>query len=109
MVGEQESLSTLRYADQAKKIVNRAVVNEDATTRLIRELREEITQLRAELASVKSGTRCVDPSPTTLTIRRACQATAHSHSLARSLSGVLPCTQSSCFSIASEVVAVSLI
>ena len=37
----EESLSTLRYADQAKKIKNRAVVNESATDKLIRELTEE--------------------------------------------------------------------
>ena len=35
-----ESLSTLRYADQAKKIKNTAVVNEDPTDKLIRELNE---------------------------------------------------------------------
>ena len=34
--------------------MNKAVVNEDATTRLIRELREEILALRAELTAVKS-------------------------------------------------------
>ena len=35
----EESLSTLRYADRAKKIVNKAVVNESATDKLIRELK----------------------------------------------------------------------
>jgi len=35
-----ETLSTLRYADAAKRIKNKAVVNEDPNTRLIRELRE---------------------------------------------------------------------
>lgn len=33
----EESLSTLRYADRAKQIVNKAVVNEDASARLIRD------------------------------------------------------------------------
>jgi hypothetical protein len=35
----EESLSTLRYADRAKKIVNKAVVNESVQDKLIRELR----------------------------------------------------------------------
>jgi kinesin family protein 13 len=35
----EESLSTLRYADRAKKIVNKAVINESAQEKLIRELR----------------------------------------------------------------------
>ena len=42
-----ESMSTLRYADRAKQIVNKAVVNEDATARIIRELREEIEAMKA--------------------------------------------------------------
>jgi hypothetical protein len=37
----EESLSTLRYADQAKKIKNRAEINELSIDKLIRELREE--------------------------------------------------------------------
>lgn len=46
----QESLSTLRYADRAKKIKNKAVVNEDPNQKLIRELREEVEKLRAQLS-----------------------------------------------------------
>eukprot|EP00039_Didymoeca_costata_P010377 m.139667 g.139667 ORF g.139667 m.139667 type:complete len:1667 (+) comp14805_c0_seq1:372-5372(+) len=45
----EESLSTLRYADRAKKIVNHAVVNEDPNEAMIRELREEVERLRAQL------------------------------------------------------------
>lgn len=41
-----ETLSTLHYANRAKNIVNKAVVNEDDNVRLIRELREEITKLK---------------------------------------------------------------
>lgn len=41
----EESLSTLRYADQAKKIKNRAEVNESATDKLIRELKTENERL----------------------------------------------------------------
>ncbi|KAJ8321092.1 hypothetical protein KUTeg_002679 [Tegillarca granosa] len=41
-----ETLSTLRYADRAKQIVCKAVVNEDPNARLIRELKEEVAKLR---------------------------------------------------------------
>ncbi len=53
----EETLSTLRYADRAKKIVNHAVVNEDPNARIIRELREEVEELRKQLdmAQVCSG------------------------------------------------------
>lgn len=44
-----ETMSTLRYANQAKMIVNRAVVNEDPTAALIKELRKEIMQLRTQV------------------------------------------------------------
>ncbi|KAL1302431.1 hypothetical protein AAFC00_002824 [Neodothiora populina] len=46
-----ETLSTLRYADSAKRIKNHAVVNEDANARMIRELKEELAQLRSKLTS----------------------------------------------------------
>lgn len=42
----EETLSTLRYADQAKKIKNKAVVNEDPNAKLVRELKEELDMLR---------------------------------------------------------------
>lgn len=45
----EETLSTLRYADRAKRIVNHAVVNEDPNARIIRELREEVEALRSQL------------------------------------------------------------
>eukprot|EP00117_Sycon_ciliatum_P015425 scpid12898/ scgid15267/ Kinesin-like protein KIF14 len=51
MSNYEESLSTLRYADQARSIVNVARVNEDATSKLIRELREEIERLRLQFKS----------------------------------------------------------
>ncbi|CAO3631695.1 unnamed protein product [Cunninghamella blakesleeana] len=44
-----ETLSTLRYADQAKKIKNKAVVNEDPNAKMIRELKEELEVLRNRL------------------------------------------------------------
>ncbi|MCI4382724.1 hypothetical protein PGIGA_G00018060 [Pangasianodon gigas] len=46
-----ETLSTLRYAAHAKNIVNKPRVNEDASVRLIRELREEIDRLKSMLLS----------------------------------------------------------
>ncbi|XP_032292246.1 kinesin-like protein KIF13A isoform X5 [Drosophila virilis] len=45
----EETLSTLRYADRAKRIVNHAVVNEDPNARIIRELRHEVETLRSML------------------------------------------------------------
>ncbi|ELT98482.1 hypothetical protein CAPTEDRAFT_225292 [Capitella teleta] len=54
----EETLSTLRYADRAKRIVNHAVVNEDPNARIIRELREEVDSLRKmldEAQIIKSG------------------------------------------------------
>lgn len=40
------TLVNYRYADRAKQIVCKAVVNEDANAKLIRELKEEIQKLR---------------------------------------------------------------
>lgn len=42
----EESLTTLKYADRAKKIMNKAVVNESATDKLIRELKEENEKMK---------------------------------------------------------------
>ncbi|KAJ7990850.1 hypothetical protein DPEC_G00291190 [Dallia pectoralis] len=44
-----ETLSTLRYAARARNIVNKPRVNEEASVRLIRELREEINRLKSML------------------------------------------------------------
>ena len=46
----EETLSTLRYADSAKRIKNHAVVNEDPNARMIRELKEELAQLRSKMS-----------------------------------------------------------
>eukprot|EP00045_Choanoeca_perplexa_P016108 m.212998 g.212998 ORF g.212998 m.212998 type:complete len:1764 (+) comp17171_c0_seq1:162-5453(+) len=45
----EETLSTLRYADRAKRIVNHAVVNEDPSAKIIRQLKEEVERLRDQL------------------------------------------------------------
>lgn len=50
-----ETLSTLRYADRAKSIVNHAVVNEDPNARIIRELREEVEKLKEQLTEAEVG------------------------------------------------------
>ncbi|KAH8617865.1 Microtubule binding Kinesin motor domain [Trypanosoma vivax] len=44
-----ETLSTLRYADRAKAIVTRAVVNASAGDKKIRELEEEVRQLKEKM------------------------------------------------------------
>lgn len=50
-----------RYADRAKQIVCKAIVNEDANAKLIRELKEEIQKLRellkAEGIEVQEGNK----------------------------------------------------
>eukprot|EP00163_Fabomonas_tropica_P030975 TRINITY_DN720_c0_g1_i6.p1 TRINITY_DN720_c0_g1~~TRINITY_DN720_c0_g1_i6.p1 ORF type:complete len:1022 (+),score=350.49 TRINITY_DN720_c0_g1_i6:51-3068(+) len=48
-INYDETLSTLRYADRAKKIKNKATVNENPTDKLIRELKEENARLMALL------------------------------------------------------------
>src|SRR5271170_4374211 len=55
-VNYEETLSTLRYADSAKRIKTHAVVNEDPNARLIRELKEELSNLRAKLSGEVDGT-----------------------------------------------------
>uniref|UniRef100_A0A5F4W7Y8 Kinesin-like protein KIF16B n=1 Tax=Callithrix jacchus TaxID=9483 RepID=A0A5F4W7Y8_CALJA len=45
-----ETLSTLRYANRAKNIINKPTINEDANVKLIRELRAEIARLKTLLA-----------------------------------------------------------
>lgn len=52
----EETLSTLRYADRAKRIVNHAVVNEDPNARIIRELRKEVEMLKEMLKQATVGT-----------------------------------------------------
>lgn len=43
----EESLSTLRYAQQARTIINVAKINEDTSAKLIRELKAEVEKLKA--------------------------------------------------------------
>ncbi|KAM3876365.1 kinesin-like protein KIF14 [Diretmus argenteus] len=53
----EESLSTLRYAQQARMIINLAKVNEDTNAKLIRELKAEVEKLRA----AQMGSQGVEP------------------------------------------------
>ena len=48
-----ETLSTLRYANRAKNIINKPTVNEDANVKLIRELKAEIDRLKAMINPVR--------------------------------------------------------
>jgi len=45
----EETISTLRYASNAKRIQNKPRINEDPKDAMIREFHDEITRLRAEL------------------------------------------------------------
>ncbi|CAL1277290.1 unnamed protein product [Larinioides sclopetarius] len=48
-INYEETLSTLRYADRAKQIKTVAIVNEDPTEKLIKELRQENERLKRML------------------------------------------------------------
>lgn len=50
-----ETVNTLKYADRAKQIKNKAVVNENPADKLIRELKEENERLKAALAKGGGG------------------------------------------------------
>ncbi|XP_053667562.1 kinesin-like protein Klp98A [Anopheles marshallii] len=50
-VNYSETLSTLRYANRAKNIINKPTINEDPNVKLIRELRDEIYKLKLMLSS----------------------------------------------------------
>ncbi|KAJ0002219.1 hypothetical protein NQD34_002015 [Periophthalmus magnuspinnatus] len=57
----EESLSTLRYAERAKRIQNRAVVNESPTERLVKELKAENARLLQRLSRLgQEGRRASD-------------------------------------------------
>jgi len=49
-----ESLSTLRYANRAKNIKNRPVINEDPKDAMLREYQDEISRLRKQLSQMSS-------------------------------------------------------
>jgi hypothetical protein len=51
----EETLSTLTYASRAKKIENKAKRNEGASQKVIRQLKDEIEELRRQLAASVGG------------------------------------------------------
>lgn len=54
----EETLSTLRYAERAKKIQNKACINESPQDKMIRELKQENNKLKdllRKLAAASSG------------------------------------------------------
>ncbi|KAI9325420.1 hypothetical protein DFJ73DRAFT_965856 [Zopfochytrium polystomum] len=50
-----ETLSTLRFAERAKRIETRAVVNEDETGKTVRLLKEEVARLKAIVANYEAA------------------------------------------------------
>lgn len=44
-----ETMSTLRYADRARKIKNKPIVNQDPQTALINDLKKTVKQLQLQL------------------------------------------------------------
>ena len=48
-----ETISTLRYANRAKNIKNKAVVNEDPKDALLRQMQEELEALRKQVQGVE--------------------------------------------------------
>ncbi|XP_006894819.1 PREDICTED: kinesin-like protein KIF16B-like isoform X2 [Elephantulus edwardii] len=66
-----ETLSTLRYANRAKNIINKPTINEDANVKLIRELRAEIVRLKMLLA--QGNQIALLDSPTALSMEEKLQ------------------------------------
>uniref|UniRef100_UPI00398E5E76 kinesin-like protein KIF16B isoform X2 n=1 Tax=Pristiophorus japonicus TaxID=55135 RepID=UPI00398E5E76 len=66
-----ETLSTLRYANRAKNIINKPTINEDSNVKLIRELRAEIARLKALLA--QGNQIALLDSPTALSMEEKLQ------------------------------------
>ncbi|XP_074174395.1 kinesin-like protein KIF16B isoform X7 [Rhinolophus sinicus] len=66
-----ETLSTLRYANRAKNIINKPTINEDANVKLIRELRAEIVRLKTLLA--QGNQIALLDSPTALSMEEKLQ------------------------------------
>nr|XP_025732635.1 kinesin-like protein KIF16B isoform X2 [Callorhinus ursinus]XP_025732725.1 kinesin-like protein KIF16B isoform X2 [Callorhinus ursinus] len=66
-----ETLSTLRYANRAKNIINKPTINEDTNVKLIRELRAEIARLKTLLA--QGNQIALLDSPTALSMEEKLQ------------------------------------
>ncbi|XP_026558612.1 kinesin-like protein KIF21A isoform X2 [Pseudonaja textilis] len=55
-----ETLNTLKYANRARNIKNKVMVNQDRASQQINALRSEITRLQLELMEYKTGKRIID-------------------------------------------------
>ena len=61
----EETISTLRYADRARKIKNKPIVNRDPKTAELNRLRSQVQQLQMQVlagggaANVSSGEVCL--------------------------------------------------
>ncbi|XP_022162800.1 kinesin-like protein KIF21A [Myzus persicae] len=55
-----ETLNTLKYANRARNIQNKVVINQDKSSRTIQLLRLEIQQLQLEIMEYKQGKRTVN-------------------------------------------------
>ncbi|KAM8972094.1 kinesin-like protein KIF21A [Pelodytes ibericus] len=55
-----ETLNTLKYANRARNIKNKVMINQDRTSQQINALRNEITRLQMELTEYKTGKRIID-------------------------------------------------
>ncbi|XP_075217567.1 kinesin-like protein 31E isoform X2 [Lycorma delicatula] len=54
-----ETLNTLKYANRARNIQNKVILNQDKSSRTISLLRQEIQQLQLELMEYKQGKRII--------------------------------------------------
>ena len=59
-VNYEESLSTLQYASRAKKIVNKAIVNESVQDKIIRDLKSENEKLKQMLENAAKFGKEID-------------------------------------------------
>lgn len=57
-----ETLSTLRYANRAKNIINKPTINEDPNVKLIRELKAEIVKLKLLLGTTNISASLLNES-----------------------------------------------
>ena len=57
-----ESLSTLRYANRAKNIKNRPVINQDPKDAMLREYQDESTRLKERLSQMPSASNITPPT-----------------------------------------------
>uniref|UniRef100_A0A8C6YI05 Kinesin family member 21A n=1 Tax=Naja naja TaxID=35670 RepID=A0A8C6YI05_NAJNA len=55
-----ETLNTLKYANRARNIKNKVMINQDRASQQISALRSEITRLQLELMEYKTGKRIID-------------------------------------------------